>query len=73
MYKVEHEFVHFDEDNRIVDQSQHYIYFETLEDAIKGVYDRMTIIATTAQVSYLYIWHDGDMLYHAECNNGVWS
>lgn len=73
MYKVEHEFIHYDEDNRIVDQSQHYSYCETLEDAIKCVHYRMINIATTAQVSCLYIWHNGDMIFHTECSDGVWS
>lgn len=73
MYKVEQEFINFDENNRVVCQSQHYVYCETLEDAIKHAYNKMKHVASTADVRCVYIWHDGNMIFHAECNEGVWS
>ena len=73
MYKVEQEFVYYDEENRVVHQSQHYSYCETPEDTIKCALAKMGHVATTAQVNCIYIWCDGDMLFHAECIDGVWS
>lgn len=74
MYKVELERVYFDNENRIIRNEQFYTYFENLVDALDNCVIYLKVPAKIMDCNeYLYIWHDGGMIYHAECNDGVWS